>query len=162
MPEYSFDEPLERDQTVQNDLTERALSSEFTDAELEAYLDEALDSVRSAELESAAKEDKQLLGRLSHINGRRDAGIHTLGEIWRRNQVGVPTVEQMSNFLLGICSDEEYDYIRYRMEMLKCPFTLAMHKDLESQQYSEGETSETRRKKYFNSSAGLLKKDDDE
>ncbi|MEM7456173.1 MAG: hypothetical protein AAF456_17640 [Planctomycetota bacterium] len=138
------------------------MASEFTDAELEAYLDEALDPVRAADLEAAAKEDSELLGRLSHINGRRDAGIHTLGEIWRRNQLGVPSVEQMSNFLLGISSLEEADYIRFRLEQLKCPFTIAMFKDLQHQQEGESNTTETRRRKYFNSSAGLLRKDNDD
>ena len=68
------------------------MANDFSDAELETYLDEALDPARAAELEDCLKQDKELLSRLSYINGRRDAGIHTLGEIWRRNQIGVPTV----------------------------------------------------------------------
>ena len=96
----------------------------FSDAELEAYLDESLDSERAGEIELALKEDAELLERLSHINGRRNAGMHTLGEIWRRNQIGVPTEEMMGNFLLGITSVEQSRYIRFRMETLRCPFTL--------------------------------------
>lgn len=133
----------------------------FTDAELEAYLDEALDAVRSAELEQQVSEDKELLARLSRINGRRDAGIHTLGEIWRRNQIGVPTVEHMNNHLDGNLTAEESDYVKFRMDVLKCPFTIAMYKDLSAEK--DGSTAtETRRRKYFDSSAGLLRKHDDE
>jgi len=136
------------------------LKPEFTDAELEAYLDEALDPKRAADLEHLVTEDRELLERLSHINGRRDAGIHTLGEIWRRNQIGVPTIEQMSNHLLGVLSREESDYIMFRLDILKCPFTIAMYKDLSAQRDGDTRQSETRRKKYFNSSAGLLRKKD--
>ena len=135
------------------------MNSEFSDSELEAYLDEGLDPTRAAQLEQAVREDQELLRRLSHINGRRDAGIHTLGEIWRRNQIGVPTVEQMSNYLLGVLSAEEADYITFRLETLKCPYTVAVFTDLKEQAAGDGEAGgEVRRRQYFNSSAGLLRK----
>ena len=137
------------------------MSTPFTDAELEAYLDESLDSARSTEIEEAIKTDKELLRRLSMINGRRDAGVHTLGEIWRRNQIGVPTVETMGNFLLGVLPDEESDYINFRMEQLRCPFTLAMYNDLQTQQSESAEMSKTRLEKFYKTSAGLLKRNDD-
>ena len=73
------------------------MADDFTDAELEAYLDESLDSSRAAEIEHRLREDTVLLQRLSRINHRRDAGIHTLGEIWRRHQIGVPSAEKMKN-----------------------------------------------------------------
>ena len=134
------------------------MGEEFTEAELEAYLEESLDPDRAAQLEQAMTGDPSLLGRMSRINSRRDAGIHTLGEIWRRNQVGVPTREEMANFLLGVLPEEHAGYIQYRIETLRCPYTIALHKDLMQQQTaSEGQT-ETRRKKYFHSSAGLLKR----
>ena len=137
------------------------MSRKFTDAELEAYLDEGLDPTRAAELEEGLKMDRELLRRLSHINSRRDAGIHTLGEIWRRNQVAVPTREQMGNFILGVSTAEEVDYIRFRMDVLKCRVTVALHDDLKEQQIeNDAEKSASRRSKIFQSSAGLLKKKD--
>ncbi len=134
------------------------MTSQFTDAELEAYLDESLDSARAAEIEQAVRNDRGLLKRLSMINGRRDAGIHTLGEIWRRNQIGVPSVEAMGNFLLGVLPQEQADYINFRMEHLKCPFTLAMFNDLQAQQSESVEMSKSRREKFYKTSAGLLKR----
>jgi len=134
---------------------------DFTEAELEAYLEESLGPLRAADLEKSLREDPGLIEKLSHINARRDAGIHTIGEIWRRNQVGVPSDQQISSFLMGVASDDEADYIRFRLEVLKCPFTIACWKDLKSKQNSN-EDGSTRRKKYFNSSAGLLRKPEDE
>ena len=138
------------------------MTTEFTDAELEAYLDESLDSTRAAEVEQSLRDDQELLQRLSRINGRRDAGIHTLGEIWRRHQVAVPTVETMQNHLMGVLTTEESDYIEFRMNELKCPFTIAMQKDLQAQQSENAELSKTRREKFYKTSAGLLKKNEPE
>lgn len=136
------------------------MSTEFTNAELEAYLDESLESGRAAEIEAQVRDDAALLQRLSEINGRREAGMHTLGEVWRRNQLGVPTVEQMGNFLLGVMPEGEADYIKFRIETLKCPFTIALKSDLESRNKEPEEQSTARRSKIYNSSAGLLKGSD--
>jgi hypothetical protein len=135
---------------------------EFTDAELEAYLDESLDATRAADIEQAVREDAKLLERLSMINGRRDAGIHTLGEIWRRNQMGVPPLEVMTQSFEGNLTGEHADYIKFRMEVLKCPFTLAMYRDLEAQKNESSEQSQSRREKFFEKSARLLRKNDEE
>lgn len=137
------------------------MDSEFTDADLEAYLDELLDPSDAAEVEQALRDEEELLGRLSHINSRRDAGIHTLGEIWRRNQIGVPSVEDMGKYLLGALSREQASYIEFRLKSLKCRYTIAMFRDLQEQKaQGEPSQSESRRRKYFDSSAGLLKKND--
>ncbi len=129
----------------------------FDDSELEAYLDESLDPARAAELESAVRSDLQLLKRLSKINGRRDAGIHTLGEIWRRNQVGVPSADEMTDFLTGKLSTEESDYIEFRIKELKCVFTLALLHDIEAQLKSKA-PSQARIEKIVEKSADLLQR----
>ena len=135
------------------------MENEFTEADLESYLDETLHPDLAADLEQSLRDDKSLLDRLSHINGRRDAGIHTLGEIWRRNQIGVPTREQIDQYLAGKLSAEHSDYIDFRIETLKCRYTIAHVNDLKSQTETEkSQQTDSRRKKYFNSSAGLLKK----
>lgn len=132
---------------------------DFLDAELEAYLDESLDPARAAEIEAAMKIDKGLVLKLSNINGRRDAGVHTLSDIWRRNQVGVPSREALSQFLLGSLTSEESDYIRFRIDVLKCRFTTALLADLKSQK-SDAVKSESdgRRKKLYQSGAGIFAK----
>ena len=132
---------------------------EFLDAELEAYLDESLDPARAAEIEAAMKTDKGLVLKLSHINGRRDAGVHTLSDIWRRNQIGVPSRETLSQFLLGGLSAEEAGYIRFRIDVLKCRFTTALLADLKSQKLDAAKNeSDGRRKKLYQSGAGIFAK----
>ena len=132
----------------------------FTDADLEAYLDEMLDPEDAGRVEEALRQDESLLARLAHINSRRDAGVHTLGEIWRRNQIGVPTPEQMGNYLLGVLPPEQADYIEFRLKTLKCRYTLALYRDLREKSEADPASGvDARRKKYFDSSAGLLRRD---
>jgi len=138
------------------------MPEQFTDAELEAFLDESLDPARAQDIEAALADDSELLDRLSRINGRRDAGMHTLGEIWRRNQVGVPSPEYLGKYLLGILSEEEADYLRFRIETLRCPYTIASLNDLQKQQAESQDQTESRRRKYYNSGAGLIKRDEQE
>lgn len=136
------------------------MTTEFTDADLESYLDETLHPDLAMDLEHSLKEDKALLSRLSHINGRRDAGIHTLGEIWRRNQVGVPSRGQIEEFVAGKLDADHADYIKFRLDILKCRYTIAHVNDIKGNK-GTGDSEQGRRKKYFDSSAGLLRKKED-
>ena len=133
---------------------ELCMAREFTQGELEAYLDESLDADRSREIEQAVREDPALLKRLAEINARRDSGVHSLGDIWRRHQLGVPSVETLGSFLLGILDEGQADYIRFRVEVLKCRFTIAKLRDLEEQAAEEPQSDRTTRKtRYINSTS---------
>jgi hypothetical protein len=133
------------------------MKPEFTVAELEAYLDEALDVERMAQIEQALRRRPELLQRLSEINGRRDSGMHSLGEIWRRHQIGLPTREELGSYLLGVLPEEHAAYIRFRVETLKCRYTIANLSDLQQQQRQGDSQVAARRRKYFQSSVGHLK-----
>ena len=137
------------------------MSSEFSDAQLEAYLDESLDPQAAAELEQACRKDSELVNRLSLINRRRDEGIHTLGEIWRRHQIGVPSPEEVNEFLSGKLTQDQSNYIRFRLDVLKCRYTSALVEAAEQRLADSGEQSKTRREKYFQNSADLLPKIDE-
>jgi hypothetical protein len=129
--------------------------TDLTTAELEAYLDESLPIARMAAVEEALRRDPPLLRALEAINGRRDAGVHSLGEIWRRNRVSCPTRQQLGSFLLGILSDEQSGYIRFHLDTIGCRYCQANLLDLQSQQAPP--LAAQRRKKYLQSSAGFLK-----
>jgi hypothetical protein len=135
------------------------MSETLRQSDLEAYLDEALPSAQMAEVELALRRDPQLTSRLAMINSRRDAGIHTLGEIWRRNRLTCPTREQLGSFLLGVLADDLAGYIRFHLEDVGCRICLANRADLEAQQH-ESVAAKTRRRRYFQSSAGLLRRED--
>jgi hypothetical protein len=125
--------------------------------DLEAYLDEALPAEEMAQIEAAIRADAETRSALAMIHSRRDSGVHSLGEIWRRHRLSCPTRQQLGSFLLNVLSAEETDYFRFHLEVSGCRFCQANLEDLQNQQRELTETSSTRRRRYFQSSAGLLR-----
>jgi hypothetical protein len=136
------------------------MTIEFTNAELEAYLDEAMQPSEMAEVEAALRDSPQLMERLAAINARRDAGVHSLGEIWRRHRLSCPTREQMGSYLLGVLDDDQADYIQFHLEVGGCRICLANMEDLRRRQAESEQVTGQRRRKYFDSSAGYLHRRD--
>lgn len=132
------------------------MSQQFTESELEAFLDESLGSAAMAEIEAAMRDDSDLVERLSTVISRRDAGVHSLGDIWRRHRTSCPTREQLGSFLLGAVSAEQEDYIRFHIETIGCRFCGANLEDMKRRQGESDSATATRRRKYFESSAGYL------
>lgn len=135
------------------------MSDRFKNSDLEAYLDEALPVGEAAEIEEAARADEALSRRLVMINSRRDAGVHSLGEIWRRNRLSCPPRDDLGSFLLGTLAEGHANYITFHLESVGCRYCQANLDDLrESQSQADG-ILEKRRRRYFQSSAGLLRKE---
>ena len=135
------------------------MTQRFTQSELEAYLDEALPPDEMTKVEAELREQPELLRNLAVINGRRDAGLHTLGEIWRRYRVSCPTREQLRSYLLKAVSNEMASYIDFHLKEAGCRFCIANLNDLERQQEETKDEKSTRRRRYFDSSAGYLQND---
>jgi hypothetical protein len=132
----------------------------FSNSELEAFLDESLPIVRMAAIEEALRHSEDLQKQLAAINGRRDAGVHSFGEIWRRHRLSCPTREQLGSYLLGVLPKAAADYIKFHLETIECRLCTASIDDLRSQQSAaNAEATKKRRHRYFQSSAGYLRKD---
>ncbi|MDC0295370.1 hypothetical protein OAL35_00785 [bacterium] len=126
----------------------------FTDAELIAFLDEALPSDRSVELEAALRSDTELQRRLVGISGRQIAGLHTIAAIWQRARLSCPRRSQLGQFLLGALGDEETEYIRFHIKTVGCRYCEANLADLQLE--IGRDESSNRRQRYFQTSAGYL------
>ena len=129
----------------------------FTEAELEAYLDEALAVDQMSALEVALRDQPQLVEQLTSIIARRDAGVHSLGEVWRRARLSCPGREQLGSYLLGALSEEEEHYFKFHLEVVSCRYCQANLADLDGQQADSNQAIETRQRRYFQSSAGYLR-----
>ncbi len=106
------------------------MAHRFSKSDLEAYLDEALPVEAMARIESALRDDPRLSEELVAINGRRDAGVHSLGEIWRRHRLTCPTREQLGSYLLEVLEADVADHIRFHLEISGCRMCLANLGDL--------------------------------
>jgi hypothetical protein len=134
------------------------VATSFSTTELEAFLDESLPAERMAAIEDALRKDDQLQRRLAEINGRRDAGVHSLGEIWRRHRLSCPSREQLGSYLLGVLPRELKAYITFHLESIECRYCQASIADLKAQQSAAEAEVAARRQKYFQSSVGHLRK----
>lgn len=140
---------------------ENVVTQEYNVSDLEAYLDEALDVDEMRDLEQALRDQPGLLQELAKINARRDAGLHSLGEIWRRHRISCPTREQLGSFLLGVLDDENHSYLDFHLNVVHCRFCAANMDDMRKRQAESEEIKDTRRRRYFDSSAGYLRKDEE-
>ena len=132
----------------------------ITAIELEAFLDEALPPGRMAEIEQLLRDEQQAQDVLATVVGQRDAGVHTVGAIWRRQRLSCPSREQLGSHLLGVLSDDETEYLKFHVEVIGCRWCNANLNDLEHQSRDAADADETRRRKYFQSSIGRLPKDE--
>ncbi len=133
------------------------MAKSLSQSELEAYLDEALPVDAMAAIEQALRADAKLAGQLTTINARRDAGMHSLGEIWRRHRLSCPTREQLGSYLLGVLEESVFGFVKFHLEVSGCRTCLANLEDLKTRQTDEPTAVDSRRKKYFQSSAGHLR-----
>ena len=135
------------------------MTRQFTPAELEAYLDEELSADDLAAIEESLQGQPELVKQLVAINTRREAGVHSIGGVWRRHRIGCATREQLGSYLLGAIGKEHRDYLAFHLEVVGCRYCQASLADLQSQQEEANEEATSRRARYFQTSAGYLSKD---
>ena len=134
---------------------------EPSDAQLSAFLEEALPAEQLAELERRLRDDASLRQRLATVIGREDAGLHSVGVIWRRRRLSCPDRSELAQYLLDVLEEEPAAYIRFHLEQVGCRYCAANLEDLrQAQAAASQQTTEpaTRRKRYFETSAGHLRR----
>ena len=131
------------------------MQDEFTDAELLAYLDESLSIEGLAAVEQAVRSSSALGERLVALSRGHDGGIHSVGEIWRRGRLSCPTRHQLGSFLLEALDPAFAEYIEFHLRTVGCRYCAANLDDLKQALASNPQVQQ-RRRKFFESSAGLL------
>jgi hypothetical protein len=129
----------------------------ISDQTLQAYLDESLAPEHMAAIEQRLRSDPDLIKRLAELTGQRDAGVHSLGEIWRRHRLSCPSRQQLGSYLLGALMPEERDYIEFHIRVVGCRYCQSNLTDLMNAQKEAVPQVTQRRQKYFQSSVGILK-----
>ena len=138
-----------------------AVTIEFTDDELLAFLDEQLAVDRAAELERILRDSEAMRRRLSEILQRRESGEHSVGEVWRHNRLSCPTRATLGSYVLGVLDGPLADYIQFHLHTIGCRYCQATYSELQ-QATAAPAPIETRRRRFFESSVGRLRKTDDE
>ena len=136
------------------------MSKTIRQPDLGAYLDEALPPEEMARVELALRKDPELAQRMAAVHARRDAGVHSLGEIWRRGRLSCPSRRQLGSLLLGALEEETAAYVTFHLKTVGCRYCRANLADLKNQQAEKQEVAQQRRRKYFQSSVGHLRPED--
>ncbi|MEI8374195.1 MAG: hypothetical protein WCJ35_15335 [Planctomycetota bacterium] len=97
----------------------------FHQPDFEAYLDEALPVEEMTRIEKALRDDPSLARQLAAILARRDSGVISLGEVWRRHRLSCPTRQELGSFLLGVLPDDAAKYLTFHLEVAWCPSRIA-------------------------------------
>jgi len=134
------------------------MAQSYSDQQLQAYLEELLSADLMASIEAELRKSEMLRDRLVTLVGMREAGVHGLGEIWRRNRLTCPSRQQLGSFLLGAMDENLQNYIQFHLEKVGCRVCRANLDDLKSQQSDQKVDTQLRRRRYFQSSAGYLGK----
>lgn len=134
-----------------------AANPAISDLDLLAFLDELLPGVRAAEIERQLRDSPALQQRAAILLRRRDQGGHTLGEIWRRRRLSCPSRGQMSDYLNGVAEPGFAAYLEFHVHDIGCAPCAANLDDLRRVQ-TDTTDRRTREKKFFDSSAGRLRK----
>ena len=138
------------------------MATNFTDAELLAFLDEGLPVERMSAVENELRQSAKLRTRIAALRQQRDVAGHSVGEIWRRGRLSCPTRHQLGSFLLDALPAELKQYIRFHLETIGCRYCAANLDDLcQSAQQESSETAQ-RRQKFFQSSAGHMRRPEPE
>jgi hypothetical protein len=127
---------------------------------LRQYLAETLPPESMARVEKALRDSADLRQRLEDVRSARgEAGIHTLGAIWRRGRLSCPDRQQLGSYLLDALDPDLGDYVRFHLDVVGCPFCRANLADLQSKT-DPPHATHSRRQRYFHSSRHLLSGDE--
>ncbi len=132
------------------------MAMHWTDRELTAWLDELLPAERMAEFENQLRKDSALRARMAVLIRQRDQGGHTIGEIWQRSRLSCPVRTELGSYLLGTLTTAAAAYVEFHLRTVGCRVCQANLNDLEEQS-SQSDQVPGRRRRFFESSAGLLR-----
>jgi hypothetical protein len=135
--------------------------SQFSDHQLLSYLDEMLSIEQMVDVEKALRKSESLRSRLTGLSYRRDQGVHSVGEVWRRERLSCPSRQELGSYLLGTLEADSAEYLDFHIRAIGCRLCAANLDDLEQSSESTPE-SQSRRRKFFQSSAGYLQSAGDE
>jgi len=116
----------------------------ISDQQLLAFLDEMLPVEEMVELEKSLRSNESLRRRAAALSRRRDQGLHSVGEIWRRLRLSCPTRSEWGSYLLGTLDQELSDYYEFHVRTVGCRICAANLNDLEQTLRSSPEAPQRR------------------
>ncbi len=127
------------------------------DETLRAYLADELPAGTLARVEKALRDSAELRAQLEDVRqNRAEAGLHTLGAIWRRSRLTCPSRQQLGSLLLDALDPDLAAYLRFHIEVVECPYCQANLADLKGKAEPASTLAKTRQHRILQSSRHLL------
>jgi hypothetical protein len=124
---------------------------------LRSYLADSLPPEDLARVEKALRDSSELRARLEDVrHDRGDAGLHTLGAIWRRGRLTCPSRQQLGSYLLDALDPDLAAYLKFHLEVIECPFCQANLADLKAKTAQPSSATKSRHNRILRSSQHLL------
>ena len=111
---------------------------------------------KASRIEKLIRTSAEIRKQLTKVREERDRGEHSLGAVWRRERLSCMPRESLSGFLHGVLDADLHRYVDFHMKTIGCASCLANLEDLKEKQ-TEAASESRRRKRYFETSAGMLK-----
>jgi hypothetical protein len=133
------------------------MPSAIDDDTLQGYLSETLPPEEMARVEKALRSSATLRDRLEDVRQNRgDAGLHSLGAIWRRHRLTCPSRQELGSFLLEALDPDRASYIMFHLEVIECTICLANLTDLKGKAAQASAATKSRQHRIYHSSRHLL------
>ncbi len=124
---------------------------------LRAYLADELPAGTLARVEKALRDSAELRAQLEDVRQNRgEAGLHSLGAIWRRSRLTCPSRQQLGSLLLDALDPDLAAYLRFHIEVVECPYCQANLADLKGKAEPASNHARTRQHRILQSSRHLL------
>jgi hypothetical protein len=124
---------------------------------LRAYLAETLAPEDMARVEKALRDSSELRAQLEDVRQNRgEAGLHSLGAIWRRGRLSCPDRQQLGSYLLDVLEPELAEYITFHITVVECPYCEANLADLKGKASQGTIPTKSRQHRFYHSSRHLL------
>ena len=124
---------------------------------LRAYLADELPAGTLARVEKALRDSAELRAQLEDVRQNRgEAGLHSLGAIWRRARLTCPSRQQLGSLLLDALDPELAAYLHFHIEVIACPYCQANLADLKGKAEPTSTVARTRQHRILQSSRHLL------
>ena len=110
---------------------------------IHAYIDGALSPEEADAFTSMAYGDSELRGKIRTVQTEFDYHNHTVGSLWRRNQLTCPSDQEIVDYqrgALAIINPEIADYVQFHLTSIRCIYCISTAAELKQSAAKGGAT----------------------
>lgn len=110
---------------------------------IHAYIDGALSPEEADAFTSMAYGDSELRGKIRTVQTEFDYHNHTVGSLWRRNQLTCPSDQDIVDYqrgALAIINPEIADYVQFHLTSIRCIYCISTAAELKQSAAKGGTT----------------------